>query len=103
MILGTATSKNGVTVRLTDERWEHVLDDHPSDFSYNDFETVLDVVEDPDYILRERHGSLAAVVSIGRRFLNVFYKELAGDGFIITAYMKAEIDRKKIVWRKDNQ
>src|SRR6267378_2611821 len=29
MILGIADAVNGVPIRLTDERWEHILDSHP--------------------------------------------------------------------------
>ena len=49
MILGIADSVNGVPIRLTDERWEHILDSHPELASYR--ETILDAVENPDYIL----------------------------------------------------
>jgi len=49
MILGIADSVNGVPIRLTDERWEHILDSHPDMASFR--ETVLDAVEKPDYIL----------------------------------------------------
>ena len=49
MILGTAYSVNGVLVRLTEERWEHILNEH-AEFSYNDADTILEAVEDPEYI-----------------------------------------------------
>ena len=65
MILGTAYSVNGVLVRLTEERWEHILNEH-AEFSYNDADMILEAVEDPEYILRGRAGSLLAVVVLGR-------------------------------------
>ena len=49
MILGLSHSINGVPIRLTDERWEHILDSHPELASFR--ETLLDAVENPDYIL----------------------------------------------------
>ena len=103
MILGIADSVNGVPIRLTDERWEHILDSHPEMASYR--ETILDAVENPDYILTSRRGALAAVVVLGRKaFLHVFYVEKGRhDGFILSAYLEGELDKRKIVWRKENQ
>jgi hypothetical protein len=49
MILGIADSVNGVAIRLTHERWEHILDSHPELASLR--ETLLDAIENPDYIL----------------------------------------------------
>jgi hypothetical protein len=63
MILGIVDSVNGVPIRLTDERWEHVLDSHPELASFR--ETILDAVENPDYILTSSRGALAAVVVLG--------------------------------------
>ena len=65
MILGIADSVNGVPIRLTDERWEHILDSHPEMASYR--ETLLDVVEDPEYILRGNKGTVIAIVHLGER------------------------------------
>jgi hypothetical protein len=77
MILGVADSVNGVPIRLTDERWEHILDSHPELASYRD--TLLDAVENPDYILASRRGALAAVIVLGRRaFLYVFTLKRVG-------------------------
>jgi hypothetical protein len=103
MILGIADSVNGVPIRLTDERWEHILDSHPELASYR--ETILDTVKNPDYILASRRGALAAVVVLGRRaFLHVFYVEKGqSDGFILSARVEEKMDKAKIVWRKENQ
>jgi hypothetical protein len=100
MMLGIVDSVNGVPIRLTEERWEHILDSHPELASYR--ETILDAVENPDYILASRRGSLAAVVVLGREaFLHVFYVEKGGrDGFILSAYLEEEMNKAKIIWRK---
>ena len=101
MILGIAASVNGVPIRLTAERWEHILDSHPELASYR--ETLLDVVEDPEYILRGHKGRLIAVTHLGgRSYLNVVYRELSqADGFIITARFERQLDKSKIIWRRD--
>src|SRR5438046_8972356 len=103
MILGIADSVNGVPIRLTDERWEHILDSHAELVSYR--EIILDAVENPDYILTSRRGALTAVVVVGRKaFLHVFYVEKSRrDGFIISALVEEKMNRAKIVWRKENQ
>ena len=102
MILGIAHSVNGVPIRLTDERWKHILDSHPELTSYR--ETILDAVENSDYILASRRGALAAVVVLGRKaFLHVFYVEKGRhDGFILSARVEEKMDKAKIVWRKEN-
>ena len=102
MILGIVDSVNGVPIRLTDERWEHILDRKPSMASF--IETVLDAVGDPEYILRGYKGTLIAVMHLGgRSYLNVVYRELSQrDGFIITARIEPQLHKSKIIWRRDN-
>jgi hypothetical protein len=74
IILNIATSINNVPIRLTDERWDHILDSHPELVSHRG--TILDAVENPDYILASRRGALAAVIVLGQKaFLHVFYVE----------------------------
>lgn len=103
MILGTSRSVENVPIRLTDERWEHILDDHPYMSGY--LEAVLDAVADPEYILRGQRGALIAVVALGKKtFLHVIYRELGKkDGFIISAFTDSEFDRDKILWRADER
>lgn len=102
MILGIADSVNGVPIRLTDERWEHILARRPNMASF--IETVLDAIEDPEYILRGHKGTLIAVTHLGEHsYLNVVYRELSQtDGFILTARIEPELHKSKIIWRRDN-
>ena len=67
-------------------------------------ETILDAVSAPEYILRGYDGTLIAVVHLGgRSYLNVVYRELSQrDGFIITARIELQLDKSKIIWRRDN-
>ncbi len=74
--MDVAYAINRVPIRLTDERWSHIVNarDELVDY-YND---CLRTVEDPDFILGGRHDSLRAVRSFGRnRFLVVIYKEIS--------------------------
>lgn len=94
-----ATSVNGVPIRLTDERWSHIVNARDDIAGY--YDDCLRVVEEPDLILAGYRGSLKAVKGFGRnRYLVVVYRELSQeDGFIITAYFVSRINRRKTVWR----
>lgn len=50
MVIGSAESINGITVRLTDERWEHILDVRPYMLNYK--QDVLDAVNRRQVIWR---------------------------------------------------
>jgi len=94
-----AVSVNHVPIRLTDERWTHIVNSHDDLAGY--YDDCLQVIEEPDLVLRGLRGSLKAVKTYGRnRYLVVIYRELApDDGFVVTAYFVRRIDRRKAVWR----
>ncbi len=98
--MDNARSVNGVPVRLTTERWFHIVENHDEVAGY--YDDVLDVVDQPDLVLQGYRGSLVAIRGYGRnRYLMVVYRELSeDDGFIITAYFSSKLDRKKIVWKR---
>lgn len=96
-----AYSINDVPIRLTTERWYHIVENH--DDLAGHYDNVLNTVENPDFVLRGYRGSWIAVRSAGKSlYLNVPYKELANDdGFIISAYFTSKINRKQIIWRRE--
>lgn len=75
-------SKNGVPIRLTDERWFHIVENHDDLAGY--YDQVVEAVEDPDVILKGQGGALIAGKALGRsKYLMVIYGELSRkDGFI---------------------
>jgi len=93
-------SVEGVPIRLTPERWFHIVENH--DDIAGHYDDVLETVENPDIVLRGYRGSLIAARGYGRRrYLAVVYRQVsAEDGFIITAYFTSKIDRKKAIWRR---
>jgi hypothetical protein len=95
-----AISRNGVPIRLTEERWFHIVENH--DDLAGHYDDVLDTVENPDFILRGYGGALIALKGAARKTcLAVIYKELSrDDGFVITAYFTSRISRSLIIWRK---
>ena len=102
MDIDSAHSKNGVLIRLTEERWKHIVLMHPSLGEKQS--QVLKTVKDPDYILRGTAGELLAVLELSKeRYLVVIYKELTYDGFIITAYETTDTSwlfKKELIWSK---
>jgi hypothetical protein len=96
-----AHSVNSVPIRLTEERWAHIIENKPYMRKY--YETVLAAVENPKWVLRGYAGALIAVLSLGRQqFLNVVYREVSRrDGFIITAFVSRTINRGNTIWPKE--
>jgi len=95
-----ALSIEGVPIRLTTERWFHIVENH--DDLAGHYDDVLETVENPDTVLRGYRSSLIAARSYGRkRYLMVVYRQVSADeGFIITAYFTTRIDRKKAIWKR---
>jgi hypothetical protein len=100
MNLDIVESINGVPIRLTDERWEHICL-HPNMSGF--YDAVLKAVSNPEFILRGQRGAKAAVLNVGRRkWLHVIYRELGKkDGFIVSAFIDDDYDSKLIIWRRD--
>ena len=96
----TVVSKNGIPIRLTDERWLHITEEHAELAGYR-FE-VLDAIGEPERIVAGNAGELLAVKSqADGKILVVVYREQAADGFVITAFLTrrtASLDKRKQVW-----
>lgn len=95
-------SMHGIPIRLTDERWVHIVENHDDLAGY--YDEVLNTVEYPDYVIKGYKQALIALKKSGEnRFLSVVYKETCkDDGFIITAYFtsKIKLEREVIVWQQ---
>ncbi len=100
-MIGLAVSKNGVPIRLTEERWFHIVENHDELAGFSD--EVLLTIEEPDFIVKGLIDELLAVRKINDKYLVAVYKELENDGFIITAFITKKADkvlRKGVIWRK---
>ncbi len=82
-------SKNGVPIRLTDERWAHISEEH--------FELVglragiLSAIAQPRYIYAGNNGEHLAVRQLKTRlWLVAVYREMPHDGFVITAFVTSK-------------
>jgi len=93
-------SVDGVPIRLTEERWFHIVENH--DDMAGRYDDVLETVADPDLVLPGYRGSLIAVRNYGKkRYLFAVYRQVSrDDGFVITTYFGCKINRKKAIWKR---
>ena len=95
-------AKSGLTIRLTEERWQHIAEQHPE--LVNLQPKVIQTLEDPDKILEGNDGELLAVKLLNdNKYLVTVYRELEADGFIITAYLTRRINslnKRKELWSR---
>jgi hypothetical protein len=93
-------SHNDVPIRLTDERWSHITEEH-SELAGMRFE-ILEAVQQPASIYHGNQDELLAVKEIeAGKWLVVIYRELVDDGFIITAFMTrrmSSLESRKLIW-----
>lgn len=93
-------SKNGLPIRLTDERWRHITEEH-AELAGMRLE-VLETISQAERVLAGGESELLAVreLEVGK-VLVVVYRELDEDGFIITAFITRRVgslDRRKQLW-----
>ena len=95
-------SKNGAPIRLTAERWLHIIENHDDLAGY--YDEVLNTIEEPDYIIKGYKDALMALKEVKEdKFLAVIYKEITKkDGFVITSYFtgKIKLEKEAILWQK---
>jgi len=98
-------SHSGVPVRLTEERWQHIVRRHPE--MYDQRERVLETVTEPDMIQQGDFGELLAIrfyaeTLLTSKFLVVAYREIQpDDGFILTAYLTNRPSaRRAMIWKR---
>jgi len=105
-MISTVISKNGKELRLTAERWSHIVEAH--DYMAGNQDLVFETLENPDYIVGGGQGEFIALkhykkTSISEKDVVVIYKEKEKEGFVITAFMTSEpgrIIKKGVIWRK---
>ena len=94
------TSKNGAAIRLTDERWSHITEEHAELAGFK--RDVLETVSDPERILAGGAGELLALKQqTDGKTLVAVYREAVNDGFLITAFLtrrEASLNRRKQLW-----
>jgi len=93
-------SKNGMPIRLTDERWAHITEEH-SELAGSRQE-VVETIANPTEIFAGNRGELLAVREVEPgKYLVVVYRESQQDGFIITAFLTRKghtLRRRQQLW-----
>ena len=114
MLLGIVKSMNGVNIRLTRERWDHITTSH-LELNPRDYKLVLNIVANPDIILKGDTKELLSVKKQPRKrvWIVVAYKETLllrnkevnkSDGFVLTAYITTNshwLFQKEVLWNKE--
>ena len=101
-MIQTVISVNNVPIRLTNERWEHIIRRHPE--MDGEGEKVLETISNPDIIQKGDRNELIAIkfyadTPLTSKYLVVMYKELSStDGFVITAYFTNKPAEREIIW-----
>jgi hypothetical protein len=98
-------SRNGVPVRLTAKRWQHIRQRHPDMAGQR--EQVIETLAEPEVIQEGDFGTLLAVrmylhTPLTRKFLVVVYREVTSeDGFVVTAYFASQLSvRRTVLWTR---
>jgi hypothetical protein len=98
-------SRNGVPIRLTEERWQHIISHHPE--MEEQSERILETLAEPDMIQKGDFGELLAIrfypeTPLTPKFLVVAYREVGPeDGFILTAYLTSRPSaRRATIWKR---
>jgi len=105
-MIGSVISKSGLSIRLTAERWAHVVEAH--DYMAGNQDLVFETIENPDYIVKGGKDELIAVrhyhkTSLSEKNMVVVYKETKNDGFVITAFMTSKSEKilkRGVLWKK---
>jgi hypothetical protein len=96
----TVLSKGGVPIRLTDERWVHITEEH-SELAGLRLE-VLEAIAEPERIVAGHAGErLALRPRPDGKVLVAVYREMPEDGFVITAFLTrrlASLNRRTQLW-----
>lgn len=98
----TAKSVSGVTIRLPDERWIHITEEHAEMAGY--LYEVLETIQGPVAVFEGNASERIAAREIAPgKYLVVVYREVdRQDGFVITAFLTRrwkQLERRKKVWQ----
>lgn len=91
------------SVRLTDERWAHILD-HPEMVGQR--ERLIETLVEPDIVITTvldetvlAYHRLYEVTPVTRKYLVVIVKSAPEDAFVLTAYYTSRLKKGQIEWQ----
>ena len=102
----TFTEYNGRNVRLTDERLQHITDQHPSVLELPD--AIEETLENPDAVrLSSRNRSTRLYyrwyteTKYNDKYVCVVVVVSEDDAWIITAYLTDAIKQGELIWERE--
>ena len=112
MVAIVVVSLEGVPIRLTEERWRHILEYHDELARFLDNMIIIAIAE-PDGVFESPSGVEKNLVAIKRfkelaryglaDYLAVHYKEVSSeDGFILTVFPISvrKLQKRYKLWRR---
>jgi hypothetical protein len=91
------------TIELTDERWQHIIKEHPEVKPYK--ERIIEVLLKPDYVKRSTRDSEVLLyykfygdIFLGKPMLVVVKKGLRS--FVLTCYITDVIKKGVTLWER---
>lgn len=98
------TDYEGRSVRLTDERWEHIQE-HPEMVGLK--EAIAETLEKPEAVVESPSDPLARLyyrfyhhTTVGGKHMCVVVKIVSGDAFVVTAYLTDRVKKGTLLWPK---
>ncbi len=95
---------NGIAVRLTDERLNHILE-HPEMANHKD--SIAQTLKEPDIVIQSLSDDESRLyyrfyqkLLVGDKYLCVVVKFSADDAFVVTAYFTDKPKKGEILWKK---
>lgn len=92
-------------IRLEDERWDHIKENHPETKEVIGF--ITETISTPDFVQLGNNSEFLAVkrytkTPISRnKYCVVVYKTIDTDGFVITSYFTRRPSfKRKLLWKK---
>jgi hypothetical protein len=96
---------HGRQIRLTDEREEHIENDHPE--MSGQIDKCRETLLNPDKVIRSRTDPEVElfykyynVTPVTKKFLCVVVKGLTNNLFIITTYFTDTVKRGELLWER---
>lgn len=94
----------GVSVRLTSERWTHILD-HPEMVGQQD--RLAETLASPDIVMAtvkdetvHTYHRQYETTPVTRKYMVVVVKMAPGDAFVVTAFYSSRVKKGEVVWPK---
>lgn len=92
-------------IRLTDERFAHIEDDHPE--MIGQAEKITETLLQPDVIIKSRADSdvelfyrYYLITPVAEKYMCIVVKKGIDDIFIITAYFTDAVKKGEVLWDK---